>query len=115
MGLDKEGGLRCVGSNAIPMPTKSTAPLAADFFKSYDDLRLPTDRAGLIHQAVCVAAKSHADWIDAVCAEGQRYRTMPIFLVVLDGDRHHFYATTCLVDGPRQTNTKLVTTQKVTL
>ena len=51
--------------------------------------------------------------VERVCREGRRYRTMPIFLVVIDGDKQYFYATTALVEGPRQSKSALEFTGSV--
>jgi hypothetical protein len=113
IGLNTNGELRCVGSNCMPVPGKPTSSAPPEFFKTYDALRTIADQVNHIHQTICAAASPHLVRVESVCAEGQRYRTLPIFLAILDGAKHHFYATTSLVEGPRQTNSKLLATGKV--
>jgi hypothetical protein len=113
LGLGTTGDLRCVGTNSMAMPVKPTDPIPSEFFKSFDARHNPADQVKHIHQAISAAAKPHEGWVESVCAQGQRYRTLPVFLVVLDGSKSHVYATTSQVTGPRQSNPKLSATARI--
>jgi hypothetical protein len=110
MGRDGKGALRACASNAVPKPVKSEEACPAKLFDAFDALRSKTGQVQLLHQVVSsVATKDHRDdWVERVYTEGQRYRTSPVFLIVLDdGDKRHFYATTALVEGPQQIDRSL--------
>ncbi len=115
VGRDAKGTLRACASNAIPKPVKTDEPCPVKFFDvAFDALRSTPAQVKLLHQAISsVATKDHMDWVERVYKEGQRYRTSPVFLVVLDGDKQHFYATTALVEGPQQTDRSLEWTGRV--
>jgi hypothetical protein len=108
IGLDDKGALRCVASNILTKPTKTEASYPAKFFEKFDALKSTAEQAKLIGAVIDAAASNgHLDEVERVSAEGQRYRTMPIHLVVLDGEKQHFFTTTALVEGPPQTDCKL--------
>ena len=113
-GHDTKSNVMAWASNAIPKPapTAETAKpaSAADFAAA----RGPEALRKLLHQVVSNAAsKEHMDWVERVYTEGQRYRTSPIFLVVLDGEKQYFYATTALIQGPQQVDRSLEWTGRV--
>ena len=114
IGLDDKGALRCSATNMLKQPAKTEVPCPAKFFEKFDALKSTADQATLIGAVVDSAASNgHLDEVERVSAEGQRYRTMPIHLVVLDGDKQHFSTTTALVEGPPQTDRKLQWTGKL--
>lgn len=114
LGLDSKGTLRACASNAIPKPVKTDEPCPVKFFEAFDALRSTPAQVKLLHQAISsVATKDYMDWVERVYKEGQRYRTSPVMLVVLDGDTQYFYATTAVVEGPQQTDRSLEWTGRV--
>lgn len=103
LGLDADGQARCVATNNMAQPTKTASTLPGDFFQQFDALKSPPSRTQLIHDAVtAVASAGHMTWVNQVAAEGQRFRTLPVFLVVMDGAKTHFYASTAVIWAPRQ-------------
>jgi len=114
VGLDSKGVLRACASNAVPKPETTEEPCPVKFFEAFDALRSKSGQVELLHRVVSsVASKEHMDWVERVYTEGQRYRTSPIFLIVLDSEKQHFYATTALITGPQQTDPSLEWTGKV--
>ena len=114
IGLDDKGALRCTVTNMVKQPVKTEVPCPAKFFEKFDVLKSTAEQAKLIGTAIeSAASNGHIDEVERVSAEGQRYRTMPIHLVVLDGDKQHFFTTTALVEGPPQTDRKLEWTGKL--
>jgi hypothetical protein len=115
VGLDSKGTLRACASNAVPKPAKTDAPFPLEFFVQFDTARTIPAQVKLLQEAAASAAsKEHMDWLDRVYTEGQRYRTSPILLIVLDGDKQHFYATTALLEAPLQSDRALEWTGRVT-
>jgi hypothetical protein len=113
-GLDSKGTLRACASNAVPKPVTTEDPCPVKFFEAFDALRSKAGQVELLHQVVSsVASKEHMDWVERVYTEGQRYRTSPIFLIVLDGEKQYFYATTALIQGPQQIDRTLEWTGRV--
>ena len=112
---DDKGRLRWVGSNILAMPEQTADPCPADFLEKFDAAGSPAEQARIIQKAIARAASAgqHMAEVERVCREGRRYRTMPIFLVVIDGDKQYFYATTALVEGPRQSKSALEFTGSV--
>lgn len=105
VGLDSKGTLRACASNTVPKPAKTDAPCPLEFFAQFDAARTAPAQVKLLQEAAASAASTeHMVWLDRVYTEGQRYRTSPILLIVLDGAKQHFYATTALVEGPQQTD-----------
>lgn len=114
IGLDSKGVLRACASNAVPKPVTTEEPCPVKFFEAFDALRSKAGQVELLHQVVSsVASKEHMDWVDRMYAEGQRYRTSPICLIVFDGEKQYFYATTALIQGPQQIDRSLEWTGKV--
>lgn len=114
LGLDRSAKLRAYASNSIPKPVRTDLPCPTEFFAEFEALRSTPSQIKLLHQAVSsVASKEHMDWVERIYKEGQRYRTSPIFLIVLDGSKQHFYATTALVEGPQQTDRTLEWTGRI--
>jgi hypothetical protein len=114
MGLDGKGALRACASNAVPKPVRIEDPCPVKFFETFDALRSKAGQVERLHQVVSsVASKEHMDWVDRVFKEGNRCRTSPIFLIVLDGEKQYFYATTALIQGPQQIDRTLEWTGKV--
>ena len=112
--LDDKGALRCSATNMLKQPVKTDAPRQAKFFEKFDTLRSTAEQTKLIGDAVDSAASNgHLGEVERVSAEGQRYRTMPIHVVVLDGDKQHFFTTTALVQAAPQTDRKLEWTGKL--
>lgn len=112
--LDDKGGPLAYASNAMTMPVKTENSCPTKFPETYGALRSTAAQVKLIHDAIsCAASKEHMDWVERVFKEGQRYRTSPVFLVVLGGDKQYFYATTALVEGPQQIARALECTGKV--
>ena len=84
--LDSKGVLRTCGSNVVPKPVRTEDPCPVKFFETFDALRSKAGQVELLHKVVSsVASKEHMDWVERVYKEGQRYRTSPVFLIVLDG------------------------------
>jgi hypothetical protein len=105
MGLDQKGTLHACASNAVPKPGITDEPCTVTFFVDFAALRSLATQIKMLHQAASsVASKDHIDWVERIYKEGQRYRTSPIFLIVLDGGKQHFYATTALVEGTQQSD-----------
>ena len=114
MTLDDKGVPLAFASNAMTMPVKTEDSCPTKFPEAYSALRSTAQQVKLIHDVIsCAASKEHMDWVDRVLKEGQRYRTSPVFLVVLDGDKQYFYATSALVEGPQQIDRSLECTGKV--
>lgn len=114
IGIDGKGKLRACASNAVAKPSKMGEPSPPKFFEQFDAVRSNAAQVKLLHQAVSSAASTeYMDWVERVFNEGQRYRASPVFLVVLDGNKQHFYATTALVEGPEQTDGSLEWTGRV--
>ncbi|TSA12962.1 MAG: hypothetical protein D4R79_06485 [Comamonadaceae bacterium] len=114
IGLDDKGALRCSATNMLKQPAKTEAPCPAKFFEKFDALKSTAEQTKLIGTVIDSAAcNGHLDEVERVSAEGQRYRTMPINLVVMDGDKQHFFCTTALVEGPQQIDSKLQWAGKV--
>lgn len=114
IGVDVKGAVRCSASNMLKMPVKTEVPCQAKFFEKFDTLKSTAEQTKLIGDAVDSAASNgHLGEVERVSTEGQRYRTMPIYLVVLDGNKQHFFATTALVEGPQQTDRSLEWTGKL--
>ena len=114
IGVDDKGAVRCSASNMLKKPAKTEAACPAKFFEKFDVLKSTAEQAKLIGDAIDSAASNgHLDEVERVSAEGQRYRTMPINLVVMDGDKQHFFCTTALVEGQQQSDRKLEWTGKV--
>lgn len=112
--LDDKGNPVAFASNAMTMPVKTEDSFPANFPAAFTALRSTAAQIKAIHQAVsCAATKEHLDWVERAFEAGQHYRTIPIFLVVLDGDKQFFYATTALVEGPQQIDRSLECTGKV--
>lgn len=111
---DDKGEVRCFATNSMAMPEKTSTPCPAKFAEQFQTLRSKADQAKLI-QSACAAAASdgHLEEVAQVAEESQRYRTMPIFLVVLTGNEAHMFATPAIVDGPRQVDLDLQFTGKV--
>lgn len=115
IGLDNKGTPRCCATNTLPLPviTDGDKPLK-DFFVAFDALRSQADQTTHIHRAISqAAAGGHMDWVNQVASEGQRYRTMPAYLVALIREVPSFYATTILIEGPRQMDPTRAFTGKV--
>ncbi len=115
IGVDDKGALRCSATNMLKQPAKTEAACPAKFFEKFDALKSTADQAKLIGTVVDSAASNgHLGEVERVSAEGHRYRTMPIHLVVLvGGDKQYFFTTTALVEGPPQTDRKLEWTGKL--
>lgn len=114
VGMDSKGVLRACASNAVRKPARTEDPCPVKLFETFDALRSKAGQVELLHRVVSsVASKEHLDWVERMYAEGQRYRTSPLILVVLDGEKQYFYATTALVEGPQQTDRSLEWTGKV--
>jgi hypothetical protein len=113
-GLDSKGVLRACGSNAVPKPVRTENPCPVKFFETFDALRSKAGQVELLHRVVSsVASKEHMDWVERVYTEGNRFRCSPILLIILDGGKQHFYATTALIQGPQQTDRSLEWTGRV--
>ena len=116
IGRDGKGALRACASNAVPKPVRTEDPCPVKFFETFDALRSKAGQVELLHQVVSsVASKGHMDWVERVYTEGQRYRTSPISLIVLDEEKQYFYATTALIQGPQQIDRTLEWTGNVFL
>ncbi len=114
MGRDSKGTLRACASNSIAKPVKTDEACPPKFFDHFDTLRSRTAQLALIHQAVSsVASKDHLARVDEVFKEGQRFRTSPVILIILEGDNPHFHATTALIEGPNQIDLALAFTGSV--
>ena len=114
MTLDDKGKLWACATNAMTTPVKTENCCPTKFPEAYSALRSTAAQIKLIHDAIsCAASKEHLDWVERAFEAGQHYRTSPIFLVVLDGDKQFFYATTALVQGPQQIDRSLECTGKV--
>lgn len=114
IGMDVKGAVRACASNAVAKPAISEAPLPDNFFEQFDALRSAATQSKLLHLVVSGAvSKEHMSLVDRVFEEGDRFRTSPIFLVVLDGDKQHLYATTALVQAPQQTDSSRQWTGRV--
>ena len=112
--LDDKGLPLAFASNAIPEPVKTEESSPANFAETFNALRSTAAQIKAIHQAIsCAASKEHLDWVERVFKEGTRYRTSPVFLVVLDGQDRLFYATTALVQAPPQIDRTLERTGRV--
>jgi hypothetical protein len=105
IGQDDKGVLRACAGNTIPTPTKTDETVSPKFVAEFEALRSKAAQIKMLHQVVSsVATKEHMDSVERVYAEGQRYRCSPVFLIVLDGDKQHLYATTAVVEAPVQTD-----------
>lgn len=114
VGMDSKDVLRACASNAVPQPVRTEDPCPVKCFETFDAQRSKAGQVELLHQVVSsVASKEHMDWVERVYTEGQRYRTSPIFLIVLDGEKQYFYANTALIQGPQQIDRSLEWTGKV--
>lgn len=112
--LDDKGMPLAFASNALPKPVKTEASCPAKFAEGFNALRSTAAQVKLIHDAIsCAASNEHLDWVERVFKEGIRYRTSPVFLVVLDGQDRLFYATTALVQAPPQIDRTLERTGRV--
>ena len=112
--LDDKGLPLAFASNAIPEPVKTEESSPANFAETFNALHSTTAQIKAIHQAVsCAASKEHMDWCGRIFQEGKRYGASSIFLVALDADKCHFYATTALVEGIQQTDRTLERTGRV--
>ena len=111
IGQDGKGNLRCCASNTMAQPAvPKAASRPAGFFEAYDALRSTAAQAGLLHDTISRVAASldQMDLVNRLAAEGQRYRTMPAYLVVWPpAGEPLFFATTLVVEGLPQTNAKL--------
>ena len=109
MTLDEKGKLRCDGSNTLTEPEQTADPFPPDFLKKFDAAASSAAKDRVIQQAISCAASAgqHMAEVERVFREGRHYRTMPISLVVIDGDKQYLYATTALVEGPRQSKLAL--------
>lgn len=115
MGLDSKGAPFCVATNIMSRPDETVTATPADFLMTFNLANSTADQARLIHQTISSVASNgkHFEQVDRVCKEGHRYRTMAIFVVIIDQNKQHFYATTALVDGARQCDFALERTGKV--
>lgn len=112
--LNDKGVPLAFASNAMTTPVKTEESCPTKFPEVFNALRSIAAQTKLIHDAIsCAASKEHMDCVERVFKEGQRYRTSPVFLVVVDSDKQYFYATTALVEGPQQIDRSLECTGKV--
>ena len=112
--LDDKGNLWACATNSMTMPGKTDESCTANFPVAFNALRSTAAQVKAIHQTIsCAASKEHMDWVERIFKEGQRFGTSPIFLVALDGNKQHFYATTALVEGPQQIDRSLEWTGRV--
>ena len=114
MSRNKQAMLQACASNAVEKPLVSDEKISTTFFADFAASRSKENQARLLHDLASSAPTiEHSGWVDRVYKDAKRYRTTPIFLIVLDGDKPHFYATTALVEAPPQTDRSLEWTGKV--
>lgn len=109
------GKVRVAGTNWMPVARQGESSDNAGFFDQYDFLTDDGQKNDLICEAICGAVTSgNIELVERVECDGRRYRTMPIYLLVIDGAKRWLYCTTAVVEGPAPFNSSLECVGEVT-
>lgn len=101
-GLDAKGQPQCLASNAIVEPSKATDSAAPKLlFEAFAKARSGAAQIKLIQDAVNSALADQAEHVEKAIAEGLRYRTSVVFLIVLTPDKPLTFVTTLVITGPQ--------------
>ena len=100
LGRDSTGKKRLIGSNYANWPTGGCSLPKSNFFDEFDQLTSRTAREGLIFNTV----SSHMTYEDisiakTVAYQSALFRTMPVALLVLDGEKSHMAFCPAVVYG----------------
>lgn len=100
MGKDQSGKVRLVGSNLSCWPTGQSGGIKTNFFEKFDRLSNWRDQETLIIETI----SSHMTFNDLqiakeVAYQSELFKTMPIKLLVLDGNKSHMAFSPAVVYG----------------
>jgi hypothetical protein len=100
LGKDKKGMVRLVGTNYLNMPQCNNNFTANNFFEDYNRATSRTEKESLIYNMI----SSQMTWDDLriakqVTHQAEVVRTMPIALLVLDGEKSYMAFSPAVVYG----------------
>lgn len=101
IGRDKSNRLRIIGTNFMNSPTRSSARPTQCIFDAYDSL---SDNDLKIYRLIEneISARMTSNEIKIAAAiehEAFKYRTMPIYILVIDGEHSYLAIDTAMVSG----------------
>jgi hypothetical protein len=108
LGKNKKGMVRLVGTNYLNMPQCNNNFTAINFFEDYDKATSRTEKESLIYNMI----SSQMTWDDLriakqVTHQAEVVRTMPIALLVLDGEKSYMAFSPAVVCGNYPSNMSL--------
>ena len=118
MGKDKEGAVRITGGNYFSSPEAKDCEVASSavFFSKMDLLSNAEDRMNLVDETMSSSiSEADGEWLTRLREQCNSFDTMPIYLLVLDGEESYLVGGPALVEGLKQTNYRLECFGEVTL
>ena len=114
LGKDPKGNVRLVGTNYLNMPQCNNNFTAINFFEDYDRATSRTEKESLIYNMI----SSQMTWDDLriakqVTHQAEVVRTMPIALLVLDGEKSYIAFSPAVVCGNYPSDMSLEFTDEV--
>lgn len=114
LGKDQKGNVRLVGTNYLIMPQCKNNFTAINFFEDYDRATSRTEKESLIYNMI----SSQMTWDDLriakqVTHQAEVVRTMPIALLVLDGEKSYMAFSPAVVCGNYPSDMSLEFTDEV--
>ena len=100
LGIDRKGKARLVGTNYLNMPQCNNNFTAINFFEDYDRATSRTEKESLIYNMIS-SQMTLDDLRNAkqVTYQAEVVRTMPIALLVLDGEKSYMAFSPAVVYG----------------
>ncbi len=100
MGKDQFGKIRVIGANYLNWPTVTKVKIKSNFFEAYDSLQSRFEKEYLMMDTISYHMSYYNKQIAiSVTNEAELMRTMPIALLILDGERSYVAFAPAIVYG----------------
>ena len=118
MSKDREGAVRLIGGNYFTTPVAGVFEgiSSAGFFAQVDSLSSDQEKISLVTDTFSKSiSEANREWIYQVESQCMSFYTMPIYLLVLDGEKTFLTGGPAVVEGLKQTEFNLECFGEVTL
>jgi hypothetical protein len=118
IGKDDKNKVRVVGGNyfASPNAARFDSVATTRFFRRFDSLSSDMEKMNLVTDTFSKSiSEANSEWIHQVGSRCTAFYTMPIYLLVLDGEKNFLSGAPAVVEGMKQTDFSLECFGEVTL
>ena len=118
MGKDSNGKVRLTGGNYFSTPKEGAFEKISspDFFAQLDSLSSDSEKISLVTDTFSKSfSEGDGEWIHQVESQCMSFYTMPIYLLVLDGEKTYLRGAPAVVEGMKHTDFSLECFGEVTL